>query len=39
MDASLGIYQAPEIIDTGFIDVTPESVVEFEEAMEELLAK
>ena len=39
MDASLGIYQAPEIIDTGFIDVTAESVVEFEEAMEELLAK
>lgn len=39
MDASLGIYQAPEIIDTGFIDVTAESVTEFEAAMEELLAK
>ena len=38
-DASLGIYQAPEIINTGFIDVTAESVGEFEAAMEELLNK
>lgn len=38
-DASLGIYQAPASIDTGFIDVTPESVDDFEAAMEELLSK
>jgi ribose transport system substrate-binding protein len=38
-DASLGIYQAPETIDTGFIDVTVESVAAFEAAMEDLLRK
>lgn len=38
-DASLGIYQAPEKIDTGFIDVTAESVVEFQKAQEELLKR
>ncbi len=38
-DAKLGIYQAPNKIDTGFIDVTPESVSEFEAAMESLLNK
>ena len=31
-DAELGIYQAPDKIDTGFIDVTTESVLEFEKA-------
>jgi len=38
-DAKLGIYQAPSKIDTGFIDVTPESVDEFVTAMEELAKK
>lgn len=38
-DASLDIYQAPEKIDTGFIDVTAESVVEFQKAQEELLKR
>ena len=38
-DAGLGIYQAPEKIDTGFIDVTTETVVEFEEAQKALLAR
>ncbi|MCX5647959.1 MAG: substrate-binding domain-containing protein [Planctomycetota bacterium] len=38
-DAALGIYQAPDKIDTGFIDVTPESVVEFEKAQQELLKR
>lgn len=33
-DAALGIYQAPDKIDTGFIDVTAESVLEFEKAQE-----
>lgn len=33
-DAELGIYQAPDKIDTGFIDVTAESVLEFEKAQE-----
>ncbi|MHC4199727.1 MAG: substrate-binding domain-containing protein, partial [Planctomycetota bacterium] len=33
-DAELGIYQAPDKIDTGFIDVTTESVVEFEKAQQ-----
>ena len=36
-DAALGIYQAPDTIDTGFIDVTAESVAEFEKAQKELL--
>jgi ribose/xylose/arabinose/galactoside ABC-type transport system permease subunit/ABC-type sugar transport system substrate-binding protein len=36
-DADLGIYQAPDKIDTGFIDVTTESVVEFEKAQQDLL--
>lgn len=36
-DAAFGIYQAPEKIVTGFIDVTTESVVEFEKAQNELL--
>jgi len=36
-DADLGIYQAPDKIDTGFIDVTAESVVEFEKAQQDLL--
>lgn len=38
-DASLGIYQAPDKIDTGFIDVTAESVDAFIAAMDDLLAK
>lgn len=38
-DAKLGIYQAPDKIDTGFIDVTADSVDEFVTAMEELLKK
>jgi len=38
-DASLGIYQAPDKIDTGFIDVTSETVDDFVAAMEDLLAK
>lgn len=38
-DATLGIYQAPEKIDTGFIDVTSESVVEFEKAQKALIDK
>ena len=38
-DAALGIYQAPSIINTGFIDVTTESVVEFEKAQKELLER
>ncbi len=36
-DATLGIYQAPDKIDTGFIDVTPESVDAFVEAMETVI--
>lgn len=36
-DASLGIYQAPSTIDTGFIDVTAEAVEEFEKAQSKLL--
>jgi len=36
-DAGLGIYQAPDKIDTGFIDVTAESVAEFEKAQQDLL--
>ena len=38
-DAALGIYQAPSIINTGFIDVTTESVVEFEKAQKDLLKR
>jgi ribose/xylose/arabinose/galactoside ABC-type transport system permease subunit/ABC-type sugar transport system substrate-binding protein len=38
-DAKLGIYQAPEKINTGFVDVTPDSVDEFEKAQEELMEK
>ncbi len=38
-DAALGIYQAPDTIDTGFIDVTTESVTEFEKAQKELLER
>jgi len=38
-DAALGIYQAPDTIDTGFIDVTAESVAEFEKAQKELLER
>lgn len=38
-DAALGIYQAPEKIDTGFIDVTAESVVGVEKAQNELLER
>lgn len=38
-DASLGIYQAPDKIDTGFIDVTADSVDDFVAAMNELLSK
>lgn len=38
-DATLGIYQAPAQIDTGFIDVTAESVDEFVAAMEALAKK
>ena len=38
-DAALGIYQAPDKIDTGFIDVTPESVVAFEKAQQKLLKR
>ncbi|MHC4248705.1 MAG: substrate-binding domain-containing protein [Planctomycetota bacterium] len=33
-DAKLGIYQAPERIETGFIDVTTDTVAEFEKAQE-----
>jgi ribose/xylose/arabinose/galactoside ABC-type transport system permease subunit/ABC-type sugar transport system substrate-binding protein len=38
-DAKIGIYQAPDKIDTGFIDVTVETVDAFEEAQEALLKK
>ncbi len=38
-DAALGIYQAPDTIDTGFIDVTTESVAEFEKAQNDLLER
>ncbi len=33
-DAKFGIYQAPDKIDTGFLDVTTESVAEFEKAQQ-----
>jgi ABC-type sugar transport system substrate-binding protein len=33
-DAKFGVYQAPDKIDTGFLDVTTESVAEFEKAQE-----
>jgi ABC-type sugar transport system substrate-binding protein len=33
-DAALGIYQAPDRIVTGFIDVTAETLAEFEKALE-----
>jgi ABC-type sugar transport system substrate-binding protein len=38
-DAKFGIYQAPDKIDTGFIDVTAESVDAFEAAQKALLEK
>lgn len=38
-DASIGIYQAPERIYTGFLDITPDTVDEFEKAMAEILDK
>lgn len=38
-DAKLGLYQAPERINTGFIDVTTESVDAFEKAQKELMEK
>jgi ABC-type sugar transport system substrate-binding protein len=36
-DAKLGVYQAPEKIETGFIDVTTETVEAFEKAQKALL--
>lgn len=36
-DAELGIYQAPDKIDTGFIDVTTENVAEFAAALESIM--
>jgi ABC-type sugar transport system substrate-binding protein len=38
-DARMGLYQAPDTIDTGFIDVTRDTVEEFEKAQQELLKK